>query len=159
MLVFLCLCVCVCVAMSTLVLDSLLGFLFCSSDAVFVTDVVTKVKELCAFKERKKNPISNINISLVEEKPPTHKQGIEVATTSDKSIDDDLLYSPTSFLQALNLETTDLEGFTEIPNGFVSLSLKGRNTNLVFLKLSSEHLVPFQRSDLFKFLTMVSPQP
>lgn len=158
MLVFLCLCVCVCFYFN-ISLASLLGFLFCSSDAVFVTDVVTKVKELCAFKKRKKNPISNINIDLVEEKPLTHKQGTEVATTSDKSLDDDLLYSPTSFLQALNLEITDLEGATEIPNGLVSLSLKGRNTNLVFLKLSSEHLVPFQRSDSFKFLTKVAPQP
>ncbi|CAH8265044.1 unnamed protein product [Arabidopsis lyrata] len=81
-----------------------------------------------------------------------HRQETEAATTVVDSLDDDLFYSHTSFLQALNLETTDLEGFTKIPKGLVSLRLKG-HTDLVFLNFSStENLVRFQSSGSFKFL-------
>ncbi|CAE6180803.1 unnamed protein product [Arabidopsis arenosa] len=107
-----------------------------SNDEVFVSDVVTNVKKLFAFRET----------SLM------HRQDTEAATTVVDSLDDDLFYSHTSFLQALNLETTDLEGFTKIPKGLVSLRLKG-HTDLVFLNFSStENLVRFQSSGSFKFL-------
>ncbi|CAH8275603.1 unnamed protein product [Arabidopsis lyrata] len=107
-----------------------------SNDEVFVSDVVTNVKKLFAFRET----------SLM------HRQETEAATTVVDSLDDDLFYSHTSFLQALNLETTDLEGFTKIPKGLVSLRLKG-HTDLVFLNFSStENLVRFQSSGSFKFL-------
>ncbi|ANM66776.1 Disease resistance protein (TIR-NBS-LRR class) family [Arabidopsis thaliana] len=106
-----------------------------STDDVFVSDIVTKVNELFASRERKKT---------------------EAATTVVKTLDaDDLFYSRTSFLQAIDRDITDFESFTDIPNGLVLLRLKG-HTNLVFLKLSShENLVRFQRSDSFKFLTEV----
>ncbi|XP_010439164.1 PREDICTED: uncharacterized protein LOC104722663 [Camelina sativa] len=100
-----------------------------STDDVFVSDIVTKVKELFASRE---------------------KQKTKAATTLVKSPDADLFYSKNSFLQALNRDITDFEGFTDIPNGLVLLRLKGQ-TNLVFLKLSShENLVRFQSSDSFK---------
>ncbi|XP_024004508.1 uncharacterized protein LOC18030889 [Eutrema salsugineum] len=104
-----------------------------SSDSLFVTDVVTKVKALFTFRERQKS-------------------STEAATTAVKCLGDVLFHSLTSFLEALNLEITDIEGFTEIASGFVSLSLK-RHTNLVFLKLSClDNLVRFQHSDSFEFL-------
>ncbi|KAL1222619.1 Protein PHLOEM PROTEIN 2-LIKE A5 [Cardamine amara subsp. amara] len=124
-----------------------------STDDVFVSDIVTKVKELFAFRERPMNPVSNITTNLVVEKPLMYRQETEPATAANKPLDDDLLYSLTSFLQVLNLKITDVEGFIEISNDLVSLSLK-RHTNLVFLKLSShENLAKFQRSDSFKVLT------
>ncbi|CAA0396256.1 unnamed protein product [Arabidopsis thaliana] len=87
-----------------------------STDDVFVSDIVTKVNELFASRERKKT---------------------EAATTVVKTLDaDDLFYSRTSFLQAIDRDITDFESFTDIPNGLVLLRLKG-HTNLVFLKLSS----------------------
>lgn len=126
---------------------------------MFVRNIVTKVKDLFAFRERQMNPFSCRTTNLVVETPLMYRQETEAATVADKSLDDDLLYSPASFLQVLNIRITDQEGFTEISNDLVSLSLKG-NTNLVFLKLSShENLVRFQRSDSFKVLTEVSPQP
>ncbi|XP_019089618.1 PREDICTED: uncharacterized protein LOC104731123 isoform X2 [Camelina sativa] len=103
-----------------------------STDDVFVSDIVTKVKELFASRE---------------------KQKTKAATTLVKSPDADLFYSKNSFLQALNRDITDFEGFTDIPNDLVLLRLKGQ-TNLVFLKLSShENLVRFQSSDSFKSIT------
>uniref|UniRef100_A0A1J3I9V3 Vesicle-associated protein 1-4 n=1 Tax=Noccaea caerulescens TaxID=107243 RepID=A0A1J3I9V3_NOCCA len=123
-----------------------------SSDPVFVTDVVTKVKELFAVRERPKDSISYISPDLVVENPPMHRLETEAAITRVESFDDDLFYSLTSFFQALNLDISDLEGFTELPSGLVSLSLNG-HANLVFLNMSStENLVRFQRSDSFEFL-------
>ncbi|XP_020873375.1 uncharacterized protein LOC110226353 isoform X2 [Arabidopsis lyrata subsp. lyrata] len=105
-----------------------------STDDVFVSDIVTKVNELFASRERKKT---------------------EAETTVVKSLDDDLFYSRTSFLQAIDRDNADFESFTDIPHGLVLLRLKG-HTNLVFLKLSShENLVRFQRSDSSKFFTEV----
>lgn len=107
---------------------------FCSTDDVFVSDIVTKVNELFASRERKKT---------------------EAETTVVQSLDDDLFYSRTSFLQAIDRDNTDFESFTDIPNGLVLLRLKG-HTNLVFLKLSSQkNLVRFQRFDSSKFFTEV----
>lgn len=123
---------------------------------MFVTDVVTKVKELLAVRERRKDSISYISPDLVVENPPMHRQETEAAITRAESFDDDLFYSLTSFFQALNLDISDLEGFTELPSGLVSLSLNGHD-NLVFLNMSStENLVRFQRSDSFEFLREVS---
>ncbi|ESQ55000.1 hypothetical protein EUTSA_v10027371mg, partial [Eutrema salsugineum] len=106
-----------------------------SSDSLFVTDVVTKVKALFTFRERQKSSVSYMNTDLIVEKPLMHRHETEAATTAVKCLGDVLFHSLTSFLEALNLEITDIEGFTEIASGFVSLSLK-RHTNLVFLKLS-----------------------
>ncbi|KAL0873491.1 hypothetical protein Bca101_023196 [Brassica carinata] len=106
-----------------------------SSDPLFLTDVVTKVKELFKFKDRPKKSGSDISTNQVtEEKPIMHKQetaAAAAAITTVKSVDDDLFYSLPSFLQALGLESTDLEGFTEMHNGLISLSLK-RQTNIGF---------------------------
>lgn len=119
---------------------------------------MAKVKELFAFREKQNKPNSYITTDLIIEKPLMHRLET-IATKTDKSDDDDLFYSLTSFLQALNLGMSDLEGFTDIPNDLVSLSLKGY-TNLLFLNLSSpENLVRFQRSDSFNFIKKVSPQP
>ncbi|CAH2078172.1 unnamed protein product [Thlaspi arvense] len=130
-----------------------------SSVPVFVTDVVTKVKELFAFRKRhKKSSSYKITGQLNEEKPLMHHQETVAAITTVKSLDDDdLFYSMTSFLQARNLEIEDLEGFTDIPKGLVSMRLKGY-ANLVFLNFNSLHnLVRFQRSISFKFIREVSP--
>lgn len=134
-------------------------FIFCSSDPLFLTDVVTKVKELFKFKNRPKKSGSDINTNqVIEEKPIMHKQETAAAITTVKSVDDDLFYSLPSFLQALGLESTDLEGFTEMHNGLISLSLK-RQTNIVCLNLGSfDNLVIFQCSKLFEFLRKASPQ-
>ncbi|KAH0902040.1 hypothetical protein HID58_041543, partial [Brassica napus] len=104
-----------------------------SSDPVFFTDVVTKVKKLFEFK------------AIPKKSTP--------AIPTVKSVDDDLFYSLPSFLQALDLEITDFEGFTEMHSGLISLSLK-RHSNLVCLNLGSlEKLVHFRCSDSFEFLS------
>uniref|UniRef100_A0A0D2ZS34 TIR domain-containing protein n=1 Tax=Brassica oleracea var. oleracea TaxID=109376 RepID=A0A0D2ZS34_BRAOL len=115
------------------------------SDPVFFTDVVTKVKELFEFKAiPKKSSSYIITNQVIEEKPIMHQQKTSPAIPTVKSLDDDLFYSLPSFLQALDLEITDLEGFTEMHNGLISLSLK-RHTNLVCLNLGSlEKLVHFR---------------
>ncbi|CAN6987029.1 unnamed protein product [Brassica rapa subsp. trilocularis] len=82
------------------------------SDPLFFTAVMTKVKEMFEFKDRPKK-----SSQMIEETPLMHQH-------------DDLFYSLASFLQALNLENTDLEGFRE-HNGLISLSLK-RYPNLGF---------------------------
>ncbi|KAH0941683.1 hypothetical protein HID58_001320 [Brassica napus] len=125
-----------------------------SSDPVFFTDVVTKVKELFEFKAiPKKSSSYIITNQVIEEKPIMHRQKTAPAIPTVKSLDDDLFYSLPSFLQALDLEITDLEGFTEMHNGLISLSLK-RHTNLVCLNLGSlEKLVHFRCSDSFEFLS------
>ncbi|WZY69322.1 hypothetical protein YC2023_001562 [Brassica napus] len=125
-----------------------------SSDPVFFTDVVTKVKELFEFKAiPKKSSSYIITNQVIEEKPIMHRQKTAPAIPTVQSLDDDLFYSLPSFLQALDLEITDLEGFTEMHNGLISLSLK-RHTNLVCLNLGSlEKLVHFRCSDSFEFLS------
>ncbi|KAG2248828.1 hypothetical protein Bca52824_088456 [Brassica carinata] len=107
------------------------------SDPVFFTDVVTKVKELFEIKAiPKKSSSYIITNQVIEEKPIMHQQKSSPAIPTVKSLDDDLFYSLPSFLQALDHEITDLEGFTEMHNGLISLSLK-RHTNLVCLNLDS----------------------
>ncbi|CAG7887408.1 unnamed protein product [Brassica rapa] len=125
-----------------------------SSDPVFFTDVVTKVKELFEFKAiPKKSSSYIITNQVIEEKPIMHRQKTAPAIPTVKSLDDDLFYSLPSFLQALDLEITDLEGFTEMHSGLISLSLK-RHNNLVCLNLGSlEKLVHFRCSDSFEFLS------
>ena len=132
----------------------------CSSDPVFFTDVVTKVKKLFEFKAiPKKSSSYIITNQVIEEKPIMHRQKTAPAIPTVKSVDDDLFYSLPSFLQALDLEITDFEGFTEMHSGLISLSLK-RHSNLVCLNLGSlEKLVHFRCSDSFEFLSQVSPQP
>ncbi|KAG5413750.1 hypothetical protein IGI04_001317 [Brassica rapa subsp. trilocularis] len=104
-----------------------------SSDPLFFTAVMTKVKEMFEFKDRPKK-----SSQMIEETPLMHQH-------------DDLFYSLASFLQALNLENTDLEGFRE-HNGLISLSLK-RYPNLVFLNLGSfDNMVEFKCSKSFEFL-------
>ncbi|CAN7071414.1 unnamed protein product [Brassica oleracea var. botrytis] len=104
-----------------------------SSDPLFLTAVMTKVKEMFEFKDRPKK-----SSQMIEETPLMHQH-------------DDLFYSLASFLQALNLENTDLEGFRE-HNGLISLSLK-RYPNLVFLNLGSfDNMVEFKCSKSFEFL-------
>ncbi|KAG2240318.1 hypothetical protein Bca52824_090808 [Brassica carinata] len=124
-----------------------------SDDTAFASDIVTKVKELFACRERKPNPTSSNTTThpvFVEETPMPPQETAAITTVQYN--DKDLFYSPSSFLQALNLETTDIEGFNQIPNGLASLSLKG-HANLVFLSLSSlDDLVQFQHSDSFQFL-------
>ncbi|KAF3533281.1 hypothetical protein DY000_02038016 [Brassica cretica] len=126
------------------------------SDPVFFTDVVTKVNELFEFKAiPKKSSSYIITNQLIEEKPIMHQQKTAPAIPTVKSLDDDLFYSLPSFLQALDLEITDLEGFTEMHNGLISLSLK-RHNNLVCLNLGSlEKLVHFRCSDSFDFLSQI----
>ncbi|CAN7071373.1 unnamed protein product [Brassica oleracea var. botrytis] len=126
------------------------------SDPVFFTDVVTKVKELFEIKAiPKKSSSYIITNQVIEEKPIMHQQKSSPAIPTVKSLDDDLFYSLPSFLQALDHEITDLEGFTEMHNGLISLSLK-RHTNLVCLNLDSlEKLVHFRCSDSFEFLSQV----
>ncbi|KAH0902045.1 hypothetical protein HID58_041548 [Brassica napus] len=125
-----------------------------SSDPVFFTDVVTKVKELFEFKAiPKKSSSYIITNQVIEEKPIMHQQKTAPEIPTVKSLDDDLFYSLPSFLQALDFEITDLEGFTEMHNGLISLSLK-RHNNLVCLNLGSlEKLVHFRCSDSFDFLS------
>ncbi|KAJ0239604.1 Disease resistance protein [Hirschfeldia incana] len=128
-----------------------------SSDHVFFTDVVTKVKELFEFKDKPKKSSSDITTNQVtEEKTIMHQQETAaVAITTARSLDDDLFYSLPSFLEALDFEITDLEGFTAMHNRLISLSLKS-HTNLVCLKLGSlENLVQFQCSKSFEFLRKV----
>ncbi|KAF3533283.1 hypothetical protein DY000_02038018 [Brassica cretica] len=104
-----------------------------SSDPLFLTAVMTKVKEMFEFKDKPKT-----SSQMIEETPLMHQH-------------DDLFYSLASFLQALNLENTDLEGFRE-HNGLISLSLK-RYPNLVCLNLGSfENMVEFKCSKSFEFL-------
>ena len=126
---------------------------------MFFTDVVTKVKELFEFKAiPKKSSSYIITNQVIEEKPIMHQQKTAPEIPTVKSLDDDLFYSLPSFLQALDFEITDLEGFTEMHNGLISLSLK-RHNNLVCLNLGSlEKLVHFRCSDSFDFLSQVSPQ-
>ncbi|CAN7071381.1 unnamed protein product [Brassica oleracea var. botrytis] len=125
-----------------------------SSDPVFFTDVVTKVKELFEFKAiPKKSSSYIITNQVIEEKPIMHQQKTAPEIPKVKSLDDDLFYSLPSLLQALDFEITDLEGFTEMHNGLISLSLK-RHNNLVCLNLGSlEKLVHFRCSDSFDFLS------
>ncbi|KAG2248824.1 hypothetical protein Bca52824_088452 [Brassica carinata] len=125
-----------------------------SSDPVFFTDVVTKVKKLFEFKAiPKKSSSYIITNQVIEEKPIMHRQKTAPAIPTVKSVDDDLFYSLPSFLQALDLEITDFEGFTEMHSGLISLSLK-RHSNLVCLNLGSlEKLVHFRCSDSFEFLS------
>ncbi|CAH8360087.1 unnamed protein product [Eruca vesicaria subsp. sativa] len=126
----------------------------CSNDSEFVSDIVTKVKAIFACKERNSDPTSpntTTDHRVVVEETPIHPQET-AATTTVQYNDNDLFNSPSSFLQALNLETTDVEGFKLIPNGLASLSLRGQ-PNLVFLSLSSlDGLLQFQRSDSFEVL-------
>ncbi|CAN6987035.1 unnamed protein product, partial [Brassica rapa subsp. trilocularis] len=124
-----------------------------SNDLAFVSDIVAKVKKLFAYRERKPSPTSSSITTdlLVVEETPMQRQETAAITTVQYN-DNDLFYSPSSFLQALNLEVTDLECFKQIPNGLASLSLKG-HANLVFFSLSSpDDLVKFQSSDSFQFL-------
>ncbi|CAN7071386.1 unnamed protein product [Brassica oleracea var. botrytis] len=127
-----------------------------SNDLAFVSDIVTEVKKLFAYRERKPSPTSSSITTdlLVVEETPMQRQETAAITTGQYN-ENDLFYSPSSFVQVLNLEITDLEGFKQIPNGLASLSLKG-HANLVFLSLSSlEDLVQFQGSDSFQFLQKV----
>ncbi|CAN8325678.1 unnamed protein product [Cochlearia groenlandica] len=127
-----------------------------SSLPVFVADVVTKVKERFTFRKRPEMFTSYITTDLSIEKPPMHRKETELAITTDKSFDDDLFYSLTSFLQALVIDITDFEGFTEISNGIISMSFK-RHADLVFLDLSSiKDFVRFQRYDSFQVVEEVS---
>ncbi|KAL0890912.1 hypothetical protein Bca101_014895 [Brassica carinata] len=122
-----------------------------SSDAVFVNDVINKVKDLFANRQTQKNLLNKITDHLVVENTLMHRQETTAIATA-KSLNNDLFYSLSSFLQALNLELTDLESFKKMSNGLASMSLKG-HTNLVFLNLNSlENLVQFQNSDTFRFL-------
>ncbi|XP_023634389.1 uncharacterized protein LOC111829497 [Capsella rubella] len=103
-----------------------------STDDVFVSDIVTKVKKLFVSKETRET---------------------RAATTVVNNIDAALFYSQTSFLHAINRDITDFEGLTDTHNGLVVLRLKG-HSNLVFLKLSShENLVRYLSSYSFKSLT------
>nr|ACC91279.1 disease resistance protein [Capsella rubella] len=114
-----------------------LSYLSCSTDDVFVSDIVTKVKKLFVSKETRET---------------------RAATTVVNNIDAALFYSQTSFLHAINRDITDFEGLTDTHNGLVVLRLKG-HSNLVFLKLSShENLVRYLSSYSFKSLTEVSLQ-
>ncbi|WZZ25484.1 hypothetical protein YC2023_008885 [Brassica napus] len=93
-----------------------------SSDPVFFTDVVTKVKELFEFKAiPKKSSSYIITNQVIEEKPIMHQQKTAPEIPTVKSLDDDLFYSLPSFLQALDFEITDLEGFTEMHNDLKNL--------------------------------------
>lgn len=77
-----------------------------------------------AFKDRpKKSSSYRTTNQMIEKKSLIHQQEIATAITTVKSFDDDLFYSLASFLKALNLENTDLEGFRQ-HNGLISLSLK-----------------------------------
>ncbi|KAL0834751.1 hypothetical protein Bca101_086640 [Brassica carinata] len=126
------------------------------SNIAFVRDIVTKVKKMFAYRERKPSPNSSYvttDLLVVEETPMQRQE--TAAITTVQCHDNDLFYSPSSFLQALNLEVTDIKGFKQIPNGLASLSLKG-HANLVFFSLSSpDDLVKFQGSDSFQCLQKV----
>lgn len=131
-------------------------FLFFCSNIAFVRDIVTKVTKMFAYRERKPSPNSSYVTTdlLVVEETPMHRQEMAAITTV-QCHDNDLFYSPNSFLQALNLEVTDIKGFKQIPDGLASLSLKG-HANLVFFSLSSpDDLVKFQGSDSFQCLQKV----
>ncbi|XP_013614187.1 PREDICTED: uncharacterized protein LOC106320376 [Brassica oleracea var. oleracea] len=126
------------------------------SNIAFVRDIVTKVTKMFAYRERKPSPNSSYVTTdlLVVEETPMHRQEMAAITTV-QCHDNDLFYSPNSFLQALNLEVTDIKGFKQIPDGLASLSLKG-HANLVFFSLSSpDDLVKFQGSDSFQCLQKV----
>ncbi|CAH8360148.1 unnamed protein product [Eruca vesicaria subsp. sativa] len=124
-----------------------------SSDPVFFTDVVTKVKALFEFKDRPKKASYNFTNKVIERKPIMHQQKTATSIPTVKSLDDDdLFYSLPACLEALNFDITDFDGFTEMDNRLISLSLK-RHINLVCLHLGSlETMVKFQCSKSFEFL-------